>query len=166
MKRRPGRVVSVRSLSTFAVGCGVLAGCRDAPELTMLPDPPAGLEVSWAFDDCAPWDGPATTIILADTMASDPRTAPLPHAWVSLYRPALEVAGRTFRWDEDDKNTGGAMRCDAEGQCEAATKAVVRMLPSASKAGLAGAVDFVFPSGAQVSGGFRAVWTTHELLCG
>jgi len=157
----------MKTLAAFAVGLSLLTNCREAPEPTTLPGPPAGLEVSWAFNDCAPWDGAATTIVLASTMASGPRNAPYPHAWVSLYRPALDVAGRTFRWDKDDKDTGGAMWCEAAGQCEAATKAVVRMRKSEGKeSGLSGFVDLAFPSGVHVAGGFRAVWITNELLCG
>ncbi len=157
----------MKTLAPFALGLSLLTGCRDAPELTTLPDPPTGLAVSWAFDDCAPWDGAATTIYLAGTTASEPRNAPYPHAWVSLYRPVTEVTGRTFRWDEDDKDTGGAMWCEAEGQCEAAIEAVVRIRQRGEKeAGLYGVVDLVFPSGVRVAGGFRAAWITNQFLCG
>lgn len=157
----------MNALVRLATGLSLLTGCREAPELTIPSSPPAGLEVSWAFDDCAPWDGAATTIYLASRMASEPENSPYPHAWVSLYRPALDVAGRIFRWDKDDKDTGGAMWCEAEGQCEAATKAVVRVRQSEGKAaGLSGVVDLAFPSGVQVRGGFRAVWIEYEFLCG
>jgi len=157
----------MNKLVLLALCLGFGAGCRDTPEATTLPDPPDGLSVAWAFDDCAPWDGAAVTIVLADSLASSPREASYPHAWVSLYRPSFDVAGRTYRWNADDKDTGGAMWCVAAGNCEAATEAVIRLRRSNGVSqGLSGVVDLVFPGGKSVTGGFRAVWMSHELLCG
>ena len=152
-----------RSITSLAVI--VLAACADTAPDT-FPAPPSGLEVAWAFDDCAPWDGAAATIYLAADSATGVREAPYPHLWVSLYVPSNDLVGRTFRWDESDKNTGGAMWCLEPGRCEAAIAAEVTVREGTDDTGVFGVIDLTFPTRGRVTGGFRAAWMSHELLCG
>jgi hypothetical protein len=154
-----------RSIATLAIAA--LLACAEAAPPATFPGAPSGLEVSWAFDDCAPWDGAATTIYLAADSATGVREAPYPHLWVSLYVPSNDMAGRTFHWDQSDKDTGGAMWCPEHGRCEAATAAEVSIRQSTEDhAGVSGVIDLTFPGRGRVTGSFRAAWMSHELLCG
>lgn len=123
------------------------------------PDPPVGFEAAWTVDGCAPWDGPATTVFLASAMPETitTRSPSYPHLWISLYYPRSELPGRTLEWSPNEQNVGGAMRCVADGECETATEARVRvhrMTPGDGR--LSGEISLVFPDGSVVEGGFRA----------
>lgn len=159
---------SSRSTTNQRASVGIalllLAGCGEVVPQE-VPDPPDGLAVAWAFDDCAPWDGPATTIYLAgETAPSVDRADSYPHVWVSLYRPSVELPGRTFEWDSDDKDTGGAMLCLQEGECIAATRAKVRLLDPGDGS-IVGTLELTFPD-RHIAGGFSATWRTREFVCG
>ncbi len=156
-----------RAMRDTRVALAVLLATACGGTDSEIPDPPAGLEVSWTMDDCAPWDGAATMIYLAGAMTDDPFTAPYPHVWVSLYYPRSELPGRTLRWNADELNVGGAMRCVAERECEAASQALVRVRrQAADSVALAGDIHLEFPNGETVEGIFRAVLVERTFVCG
>jgi hypothetical protein len=149
-----------------ALAVCLAAACGGAAHDT--PDPPPGLEVSWVLDDCAPWDGAATTIHLAYAKPEDVLSAPYPHVWISLYYPRSELPGRTLTWATDELNVGGAMWCVAEGECQAASRARVRIQRrAADSATLSGSLRLEFPDNTIIEGGFHAVPAEQPMvLCG
>jgi hypothetical protein len=133
-----------------------------------IPDPPLGLEASWVTDDCAPWDGAATTIHLAGAVPEDVMSVPYPSVWVSLYYARSELPGRTLTWSTDERNVGGAMWCVAEGECQAAHQARVRIHHlSANSVALSGSLYLEFPDHTVFEGGFQAVPVEQpQVMCG
>ncbi len=156
--------LSLPPLLLLAPGC-------EPKEAAPLPDRPVeGWHTAWAFSDCAPWDGAATTIFFADSLNLPQRQASYPHLWVSLYRPAQVLAGEAFTWDADEKDIGGAMWCSGPTNlaCEASTSARVTIgrMDLSGDGSITGTVDLVFPNRTPVIGTFSATWLEHQPICG
>jgi hypothetical protein len=152
--------------AAVAVAACLIAACGGGT--SEIPNPPPGLDLSWVLDGCAPWDGAATTIYLAGTKPEDVLSAPYPHVWVSLYYPRSELPGRTLTWTADERNVGGAMWCVAEGECQLADQARVRVRRGKLEdVVLPGEVHLEFPDGTTIDGSFEAeVVDAAPLLCG
>jgi len=67
---RPSRWFLLILLGIPLVACAVQA---DLPA-----EPPQGLGSAWFHDDCAPWDGSATTLLLGKEVASSPSSQAFP----------------------------------------------------------------------------------------
>lgn len=156
----PGRAAAragVWALLISASACG--------PADPIRTDPPAGYPNAYAMSDCAPWDGPATTIYLSSNEAEPDglpgsEIAP-PLVWVSVYQPRDALPGEGF--DIDQGSIAGAMRCPSEGFCEPAAGGRIRFGPPATR--MAGDLVLDF-HGDTISGGFDAAWVDRRVLCG
>ncbi len=141
----------------------VLLGCSGTSAPT--PGAPNGFPLAHAWSSCAPWDGPATAILLSsvppDSLTDSSATATIV---VYVWKPVSEITGETFDLI-GEKNVGAASSCEA-GECEAATAATIRLREAQPDSALEGTVDLVFPGRGRVSGGFRAAWQSRRELCG
>ena len=145
----------------LVVGCGTSADPASTP--------PDGFAEAVATPECAPFDGPATSIYLAaeviELEGAAPGEIPAPHVRVSIYRDVDDLAGDRF--EVDGSTVADATRCTTEGECESAVRGVVRIDEAARGDGVSGDVDLQFPAGV-VAGSFEARWQepTFQILCG
>jgi hypothetical protein len=84
-------------LRIVPLGLILVIGCRGSSEPVPLPTPPEGFEFAVATPDCAPWDGPAVSILMTGSRADsvDGRGRQLR---VAVYARSDSVIGRRFRW--------------------------------------------------------------------
>lgn len=132
-----------------------------------VPNAPAGYPFAYAAAACAPWDGPATTLLLLPEPwdSSAPALPAGPFISVSIWKPVEALSGMT--WDlSAEQNLGAATQCLQSGNCEPATAATVRFRSSGRDRLLEGELDLAFPTRGRVVGGFRATWRTEPALCG
>lgn len=139
-----------------------LIGCsahRAAPA-----EPPAGLDVAVAGYSCAPNDGPAVEFYLSnEPLTAVPVAPPLVRVQVNTGLDAL--VGHTVRWDAPS-DLGFAQRCDATGDCVAASAARVHVARRDAGGALVGDLTLVFNGAATVAGSFVATWRDSHPMCG
>jgi hypothetical protein len=110
--------------------------------------------------DCAPWDGPALTVLLANS-TSDSTTFEGEHMTISVWRGIAGLAGTRINLAKE----GAAARCDATGECIAALSGWVRFdhVDRDDHATGRFLIDF---ADSTVSGSFDAKWLRRRVLCG
>lgn len=130
-------------------------------------DPPEGYPYAYALVDCAPWDGPAVTILLMTRPApADSLAVTWPHVSVSVWRSRTTLAGQTFAWPSD-RQVGAATRCTSEAACEAASSGRVTFAPETADTLLRGSVELRFAGADSIlRGAFRASWRRTHVMCG
>jgi len=141
----------------------IVAACRGG-ERTERPDPPAGLPYASAAHSCAPWDGPATEMLLTEAPADSTGPRP-PYVSIGIWRPPAALPGTTVSWPGTE-DVGAASRCVAADDCEAATSGRVTFFRSGTANELSGALDLEFRGGVRISGGFRAIVRPDPAFCG
>lgn len=155
-------VAALVGASAWCAAC-----CGGQPEAQPGP-PPEGYALAYAMEDCAPWDGAATTVILsADPLVPGAplgSEVPRPHVWLSVYQPRLEVLGERFEIDQD--RIAGAMRCPEEGRCEPASGGWVRFREDGDGRDLVGDFELIFEDATTLAGGFDATWHERQVVCG
>ena len=117
-----------------------------------------------ASSDCAPWDGPAVSVLLTPTAQSGESVA-APFLRVTLYDSRERVARRTIRWP-GDAEVGGASWCRADDDCVAADSGAVRLEVLEGDSVLPGRLRLVFAGHAPLEGSFRAAWRPRVTRCG
>ena len=154
----------LRSAST--VLCAVLClSCASGDE--GWSSSPTEYPRAYVYDDCAPWDGPALTLLLTHTELESPFEESVPSVQVTSYRPPSVLAGGSFEWEGDAPNLGFAQWCEFFDSCWSATSVRVRfdrVQPSADE--LSGQVSLVFEGGRVVAGAFTAARLSLPMLCG
>lgn len=146
---------------------GLITACGSPPGASSAP--PGGFPEAVATADCAPFDGPATSIYLipegADSAGPLSGEASAPHIRISIYRDIGEIGGQTF---EIEAAVTDAVRCSGGTPCESATGGRVRVDEAGREDGVAGEVHLEFETGGPVSGSFDAPWREpeFEMFCG
>ncbi|MDH3206496.1 MAG: hypothetical protein OEO79_07785 [Gemmatimonadota bacterium] len=126
-----------------------------------------GYPLAYFHDDCAPWDGPALTILLTHTELESPFEQTVPNVRVTSYRPPAVLAGASFEWEGDAPDLGYGRWCEFFDDCWSATTVRVRFdRVQDSEDELAGQVYLVFEGGRVVSGAFTATRLPLQMLCG
>lgn len=143
-----------------------LLGCATG-EPAAPPGGPLGYANASASTSCAPWDGPATEILLSPVArdSADTTSVTPPYLQISIWRAARELPGTTLDLSAEN-NFGAAIHCPDHGECERASAATVRFQISAPGGALLGTLDATFPTTGHVSGAFRAAWRPRTVLCG
>jgi hypothetical protein len=141
----------------LALGCG---GSQSAT----LPDPPEGFGFAFATPDCAPWDGPAISILLTGSR-SDSVDGVSRQLRVAVYKQSDSVVGRRFHWPADPEVASGTL-CQGSESCEAAASGEIFFRPTGSDTILEGIVLLRFPKSDSLYGGFRAAWRPRRAMCG
>ena len=153
-----------RSLQTCL--CAMLClGCTSGEEIWSLSD--TGFPHAYFHDDCAPWDGPALSIVLSQTQLGSPFELGFPSVRVTSWRPPAELAGASLEWSGVAHDLGYASFCESEDSCRTASTVRLRFDPAQPSADeLAGQLHLEFEDGRVVSGAFRAVRLPFRVLCG
>ncbi len=122
----------------WALGLGLLMGCAGSGEAdhppASQPRAVAGFQHAYVHGDCAPWDGPATRIVLQNQAISPSKAeGQLPQETFPLYAISLwtrqPALGRWIELDPDVQGqTGGrVVYCPEQGRCESLEQARVRL---------------------------------------
>ena len=128
-------------------------------------DPPAGLSVAWFHDDCAPWDGAATSLFLGVERAKTVFHPDAPYLHVALYSNTLGFpTGERIRFGVPG-NQGHAQYCLKADDC--VTGRAVSIEFSKIEANLLeGRLEVLFDRRPAIRGGFRAARMPFRALCG
>lgn len=155
-----------RLAAVICAGFAAAACTAGSPE-TELPDPPAAFPHAMAVRSCAPWDGPATDIILTPEPVDSAALGPsaLPYVSIGIWQGPESLSGTTISWPAE-MDRGGAIRCAAGDNCEPASRGRVSFRPSDAADDLTGTLDLTFPGGVRISGGFRVRVRPNPALCG
>lgn len=128
-------------------------------------EPPQGLGSAWFHDDCAPWDGSATTLIMGEQASATPAQPGFPHLQVSVYSNWRQFrTGERLRF-EVSGDRGFAQYCLSEDACTKAT-AVTLQFSKVEQDVIEGRLEVLFKERAAIRGGFRAVRIPFRALCG
>jgi hypothetical protein len=155
------RVNSGTLLALLLVPC--VAGCGDsaAPGAGTI-ESPSGYPFASAASDCAPWDGPAVTVLFTTIPMGNP--TPSPFVRVSVYRDINSVPGGSYNWTEGDQ-TATALRCSSSARCERATNGRIAFQRLSAQS-LTGNTDLLFADGTRFRGAFRASLNPRPIACG
>jgi hypothetical protein len=125
---------------------------------------PPGLGSAWFHDDCAPWDGSATTLLLGKEVSSTPVKPGFPYLQVSLYSnwSRFRTGGR-LRF-EISGNQGFAQYCLSVDACTQAT-AVTLQFSKVEQDLIEGRLEVLFKERAAIRGGFHAIRIPFRALC-
>jgi len=117
-----------------------------------------------AYPDCAPWDGPAVSIVLTSALdTAETETPPLVR--VMVYDTAERLVGRTTVWP-NEAEVGSAVWCVADGDCAVADSGVVVLERLSGDTALVGRLRLVFVQRGLLDGAFHARWRPRIPLCG
>ena len=151
-------------LKLLPLGIMLGLGCGELSDLAPVPNPPRGYPAAFATPDCAPWDGRALTVVLAES-PTDSLDGTYPQLWITVYPRGEAVAGRSFHWPETPE-AGAGRRCLVARPCEAAASGEIRFRPTHADTALEGSLVLRFGTGDSVYGGFRAEWRPRQVFCG
>lgn len=135
------------------------ASCSGAQVTEPLP----GYPFAQATRDCAPFDGPAVTVVLRPS--ADSLEAAGPQLRVSIWLSPENVAGATFR-SSDDPVRGYAQECRGNWECDAIPEWRVHFARFGSDSTLEGTLELGRADGSIRQGTFRAAWQSRQVFCG
>lgn len=157
-------VTASRGPLAACLAATVAIACQADPSAMPATRPLTEFPHAMARPDCAPWDGPAISILLTlTTDTADPPATPFVH--VGLYESLDRLLGRTIRWPAETE-VGAASWCHAVSDCVRADSGVVLLDALAGDSVLAGRLRLGFPERGALDGAFRAVWRPTSALCG
>jgi hypothetical protein len=114
-----------------------------------------------ARSDCAPWDGPAFTVLLPVRTASSTEGFPLR---ISIWEAAAIEAPRDFRFPRDAR-LGAAVLEPPRGQAQL-LKGSVHFDKAVPGTAVRGRFDLTAPQGGRFRGSFAAPWRAVQTRCG
>jgi hypothetical protein len=139
------------------------AACALQPELPS--EPPQELEIAWFLDDCAPWDGLATSLYLGREIPADKFNPGFPNLHVAIYSSLLQRrSGELLRFDVPSHD-GHARYCANSENCVNAT-AVTIEFSKVERSLLEGRLEVVFKEREPIRGSFRATKMAGRTPCG
>jgi hypothetical protein len=140
-----------------------LLACRGSDgELAELPEP---FLHATAMQDCAPWDGPAVSILLTAEPLDSGLTPKAPYLRLAVWKDLGALQDAVFIWPSEEQ-VGSASYCAEENSCEAALTGLIQFRKLGADSSLAGEFELTFANEEPFSGGFLARWLPHTMLCG
>jgi translocator protein len=126
---------------------------------------PAGPSQGVAAADCAPWDGAATSLYLADGAGMGALPPPAPFLHIALYDSPERLGGTTVTLGRSESGSGAAVWCQTESSCSPASSGTVEIGPFIPGGDVTGTYLISLPDG-PVTATFRATWHSRRALCG
>ena len=139
----------------------VLVGCGSAPSRDIPESGPLSHAV--ARQTCAPWDGPAFSLVLAGDSLSAESVSP-PYVEFRIYRSADLIAGQAFRFSVSSSDSGLALSCGGGERCDP-VEAELKFDAVAPPGDLTGTYRLLLGD-AWATGSFRARWLARTEMCG
>jgi len=149
-----------RAAAVLGLALASLACTSTAPTDT-------GFPLAYFHGDCAPWDGPALTIVLTRSEMTEAFDASYPFARISLYSPPPRLEGSTVRWSGSAQSDGYATACESEDACTNAESVRItfdRVQEDPQR--LAGDLRLDLEDGRRIEGRFEARRIAFQALCG
>jgi len=145
------------------VALALMVACDGSSgELSELPEP---FTHATAMGDCAPWDGAAVSILLTTAPLDSTMTPTAPYLRLAIWRDKASLKDGLFVWPSDAQ-VGAGSYCATADSCEVAQTGMVQFRETGGDSMLVGEFELNFPHEDPFSGGFRAVWLSHTVLCG
>lgn len=144
------------SVLVTVIGCGSGSVDIEGPEFAR----------SFAFPDCAPWDGAAVSVYLTDSSYNSISAgvgAPFLH--LAIWRGAAQLSGTTISWPNRE-SVGTASWCVTNADCESAPSGRIRVSSFVGDSIVSGDYDVRFAENKVMRGSFRARWVDRRMLCG
>ena len=156
---------SRKSLKRFLFCMLALPSVACALQSDLPSDPPDGLKVAWFHDDCAPWDGAATSLYLGLGQAKTVFHPDPPYLLVALYSNSLRFhTGERLRFNVPG-NQGHAQYCLEANACVNARAVSIEFSKIEGNL-LEGRLEILFDRRPAIRGGFRAARMPFRALCG
>jgi benzodiazapine receptor len=118
-----------------------------------------------AVADCAPYDGPATSIFLSESSDIDTLPPAPPYLQLIIYEPGARLSARRVEFGRVEGGSGIALRCQPGGECATTNRGTVEFGAPQEDGSLLGSYRLTF-SGDTVAGTFRARWSSRVAICG
>ena len=126
-----------------------------------------GFPMAYLQDDCAPWDGPALTLMLTHVETADPFDVAYPHLRVTTWRPPARLPGSTLEWSGTGQSEGYATLCESAEACEAAESVRLQFDRVQDRSDtISGDLHVELAGGRVVTGPFEARRIDFLALCG
>jgi hypothetical protein len=117
-----------------------------------------------AMADCAPWDGPATSVYLTQAPYDDQLATPFLR--LTIYHGLSEVPGRRWEVGAGHDKDGAPWLCPATGDCTTARAGWIAFEVRTGEGPLRGSYDLSFENGRRAIGRFVAPVIERLALCG
>jgi hypothetical protein len=144
----------IRAMLILALGLGGCAAGAGGPAETQWP-------YAVARPDCAPWDGPATAMLLSESPIADPPVAP--YLSFSVYRSVTRMEHRS-RVQGKQADGMAATFCPRDGACLPADDGWIDL--SLADSIVVGRYSLRVPDGRELAGRFAAPMQNRPILCG
>ena len=145
------------------VAVALMLACNGSSgELSELPEP---FTHATAMRDCAPWDGAAVSILLTTAPLDSTMVPMAPYLHLAIWRDPASLENGLFVWPSDEQ-VGAGSYCATADSCEAAQAGMVQFRATGDDSTLVGEFELNFRNEDPFTGGFRAVWLPHTVLCG
>jgi hypothetical protein len=154
--------ISLHSLKRFFFCLLALPSVACALQSDLPSDPPGDLKVAWFHDDCAPWDGAATSLYLGVGRAKTVFHPDPPFLHVALYTNFR--SGQQLRFAVPG-NQGHAQYCLEANACMTARSVSIEFSKIEGNL-LEGRLEVLFNRRAAIRGGFHANRMPFRALCG
>jgi len=120
-----------------------------------------------AVDDCAPWDGAATSIYLSPVGPVRDLPPPGPYLHLIVYRPGVRLPGTLVDIGARDGNMGAgiAVRCEAGGECASTEHGLIGFGQPGDEEELTGWYRLKFGEDS-AAGSFSAAHLSRPAICG
>jgi hypothetical protein len=116
-------------------------------------------------NSCAPWDGGAIQVTLANEPLQCQGEVHGAHLVLGVWRGLPLHAGQVVKFSPREDN-GFASRCKKEDECEAAESGTITFDSVATGKGATGHYEVRFRDGRTITGRFDAKWCEVRELCG
>lgn len=149
--------------------CLLMAACTGQAEPS---GPPAGFEYAYAAASCAPWDGPAVSLVLRGAPLAPGDSAieagSVPQLRLALYprAPGISPSGLnpgTYRWPGDTEVAIGSL-CQG-GSCSTGTAGRITLREVGTDGRLRGSTELSLPDAGTIRGTFDAEWRARTMYC-
>jgi hypothetical protein len=155
----PTRVATIDRHMNRRIGMLALMAIALAPPAPAAAQTDVLHAVAWA--DCAPWDGPAFTVVVGQPGSKvDPE-----HPWlgISIWHPVESRHGVTYHFPDTDGTTGAV---SYGGKAFPSSTGTVSFAADTMKNDVDGSFDLVTPSGRRLIGRFHGSWVPRKFMCG
>ncbi len=125
----------------------------------------ANYQYALVQDSCAPWDGGAIQVTLANQPLECDREAKGEYLMLGVWRGLPIHAGQVVKFGSRENN-GFASRCKKAGDCVAAESGEITFGSFGKDKGATGHYELHFRNGETVSGRFDAKWCSVRMFCG
>lgn len=147
--------IGIGGLTLLAAACG--AGEQPSEPLTF--------QHVYIQRTCAPWDGPATTLYLADREVAS-GVVPRPMLMISVYESVSRASGKRYVMRPDDHDVGAALACATADGCDAFPEAVVEFGQLEELVPAQVTVRVKRGDGGVAEARFTATWLQPADICG